>query len=101
MKTRLELHTELVKILGSRHVYFQPPENLRMEYPAIVYERSQGSNVYGDDIKYLRWHQYQITIIDPNPDSGIVERMADFPYTRYVRHFTTEGLNHDVFQVVW
>lgn len=101
MRTRLELHSELVKILGSRNVYFQPPENLRRQYPAIVYERSALRSANGDNEKYLKWHQYQITVIDPNPDSDIVSKMEDFPFTRYVRHFTTEGLNHDVFQVVW
>ena len=34
---RLELHEILCTILGSRNVYFQPPESIKMNYPAIVY----------------------------------------------------------------
>ena len=44
MKTRLELDEELVKILGSKNVYFQPPESLKLNYPAIVYSLSNISN---------------------------------------------------------
>ena len=41
MKTRYELHEFLCEILGSRNVYFQPPESVKMKYPAIVYERTE------------------------------------------------------------
>ena len=37
MRDRLDLHECLCKILNSNNVYFQPPENVRMNYPAIVY----------------------------------------------------------------
>jgi len=33
MGTRLELQNLLENILGSRNVYFQPPENLKLNYP--------------------------------------------------------------------
>ena len=38
MGTRIELQLKLEEILGSRHVYFQPPASIKMTYPAIVYE---------------------------------------------------------------
>ena len=43
-KTREELHELLVSVLGSRNVYFQPPESIRMQYPAIVYARNNMQN---------------------------------------------------------
>ena len=39
-RTRLTLQTKLEDLLGSKHVYYQPPENLKMEYPAIRYSKS-------------------------------------------------------------
>ena len=39
MKTRLELQETLEELLGSRNVYYEPPANIKMEYPAIVYSR--------------------------------------------------------------
>ena len=32
MDRRLKLHEELCDILGSRNVYFQPPETVKMKY---------------------------------------------------------------------
>ena len=101
MKDRVSLNEKLVDILGSRNVYFQPPENLRMSYPAIVYERSGIPSEQADNIDYLYWHRYQVTLIDSDPDSRFVDLISQIPNTRYVRHFSTEGLNHDVFEVVW
>ena len=46
---RLKLHERLVEILGTDHVYFQPPENFKLEYPAIVYSRKQISNRFADN----------------------------------------------------
>ena len=40
MGTRLELQSKLEEILGSRQVYYQPPETVKMEYPAIVYRQN-------------------------------------------------------------
>ena len=37
MKNRIELQTLLEELLGSKNVYYQPPNNLSMSYPAILY----------------------------------------------------------------
>ena len=53
MRTRLDLQKLLEKTLGSRNVYFQPPPNVQMEYPAIVYKRQKIDNDFGDDLVYI------------------------------------------------
>ena len=35
---RNDLQKLLVEVLGSKNVYFQPPESVKMKYPAIVYQ---------------------------------------------------------------
>ena len=50
---RLELHELLCGLLGSRHVYFQPPESVKMRYPAIVYNLDYIENKHADDGVYL------------------------------------------------
>lgn len=97
MASRLELHEVLCKILGSRNVYFQPPESVKMQYPAIVYERSDIRTLYADNNPYLQSLQYQVTVIDKNPDSEIVTGVSKLPLCRFDRHFTADHLNHDVF----
>ena len=97
MASRLELHEVLCKILRSRNVYFQPPASVKMQYPAIVYERSDIQNTPANNGVYLQSLQYQVTVIDKNPDSEIVAGVSKLPRCSFDTHFTADNLNHDVF----
>ena len=97
MASRLELQTMLEDILGSRNVYFQPPASIKMQYPAIVYSRSNIDNTNADDTMYTQNRSYEVTVIDANPDSSIVNRLSRIPKCRFDRHFSSDNLNHDVF----
>ena len=101
MSTRLELHKMLCDILGSRNVYYQPPESIRMKYPAIVYSRSRIDNTFADDDVYRQNTSYSITVIDEDPDSPIVDAMSLLPRCRFDRHFTSDNLNHDTFTIYY
>lgn len=97
MGTRLELHEILVDILGSRNVYFQPPETIKMTYPAIVYSRSRIESVSADDSKYKQSLAYEVTVIDKNPDSELPFKVLQLPMCRHDRGFVSDNLNHNVF----
>lgn len=97
MGSRLELQSLLESILGSRNVYYQPPESIKIKYPAIIYSRNDIDNNFADDIVYMQNHTYQIIVIDANPDSEIVNKISKLPMCRYNRHYTSDNLNHDVF----
>lgn len=97
MGSRSDLHTVLCEALGGTSVYYQPPESVKMEYPAIVYSRDNIVNEFADDSVYNTRHVYQVIVIDYDPDSEIVERVAKIPTARYSRHYTANNLNHDVF----
>jgi len=97
MKSRLDLHKKLCELLGSKNVYFQPPESVKMSYPAIVYKRSDIQNIHADNNPYLQFHGYEITVIDKNPDSDIPKAISQLPLCRFNRHFNADNLNHDVF----
>lgn len=97
MGSRLELQNLLESILGSRNVYYQPPESIKIKYPAIIYSRNDIDNNFADDIVYMQSHTYQIIVIDANPDSEIVNKISKLPMCRYNRHYTSDNLNHDVF----
>lgn len=96
---RLELQILLETILGSRNVYYQPPESVKMKYPAIVYERNDIERIHADDIPYLRNVEYMITVIDKDPDSPIVDAVSRLPKCCFNRHFTADNLNHDIFTI--
>jgi hypothetical protein len=99
MGTRLEFQTLLESLEPGLNVYFQPPPNVMMSYPAVVYNRNFQAVEYADNLPYSRKTRYQVTVIDRDPDSLIPDKVAALPLTRYVRHFTTENLNHDIYDV--
>ena len=99
MAPRLDLQNILEELLGSDKVYFQPPTNVQMQYPCIVYKRDNASTAFADDSPYRFTQRYQVTIIDRNPDSPIVAMVAALRLTRFARHFTADNLNHDVFEL--
>ena len=97
MRSRLELHEELKKILGSSNLYFQPPETSKMIYPCIVYELSRIRTMHANDKSYLHTKRYTVTVIDPDPDSTIHEKLLEFPYSSFDRFYTYDNLNHWVY----
>ena len=90
---RLELHELLCGLLGSRHVYFQPP--------AIVYNLDYIENKHADDGVYLSNRRYQVIAIDANPDSELIEKIASLPTCQFNRHYEQDNLNHDVFTLYY
>lgn len=99
MVERAELQTKFEDILGSRNVYYQPPESLKMKYPCIRYERSIISNEHASNGVYRSIPSYTVTVIDEDPDSPFVTAIASLPTARHSRHYTANGLNHDVFTI--
>lgn len=99
MNSRLELQELLERTLGSRNVYFQPPPTIRMQYPAIVYSRAPIENRYANNNAYLQNRAYQLVVIDKNPDSAVVQKVALLPYCKHVRNYKSDNLNHDVFTI--
>jgi hypothetical protein len=97
LNDRLELHELLCKILGSRNVYFQPPESVKMKYPAIRYARNRIENVSADNVTYRQNVSYTITVIDRDPDSEIVKCVSAIPGIRFNRFYTADNLNHTIF----
>lgn len=101
MASRPNLQTMLEELLGSRNVYFNPPESVKMRYPAIVYARKGIDNVHANDSVYKQSTSYEVTVIDSNPDSEIVEKVSKLPTCKFDRHFKSANLNHDVFTLYY
>jgi hypothetical protein len=99
MAQRLQLQQILEDILGTRNVYFQPPNNVQMKYPCIVYKRDTARTLFAGNNPYRRQKRYLVTVIDQNPDSLIPDAVADLPMCTFDRHFTANNLNHDVFSI--
>lgn len=103
MKERTDLQNKLEQILGSRNVYFQPPESIRMKYPCFVYERSGMDVKLADDKKYRKYVRYQLMYITKEPDTNdVISDILDaFDYISYDRHFIIDSLHHEVFNLYY
>lgn len=101
MASRLDLQTELERILGSRNVYFQPPSSVRMQYPAIVYSRKDVDGRFANDKVYRKLPCYEMILIDKNPDSTFVDKLLDLQYCSFDRHYESDNLNHDAFTIYY
>ena len=101
MGLRTDLHELLCTALGSRNVYFQPPEGFKLAYPCIVYEVDRIITLYANDKPYSHSTRYTVTAIDRNPDSQIPKRIADFPTAAFKQQFEVDNLHHYVYQLYY
>lgn len=98
MGLRLDLHSKLLGIVDN--VYFQPPANVQMEYPCIVYQRDNASTRFAGNVPYRFTKRYQVTLISEDPDNDeILDKVASFPMCTYNRYFVAANLHHDVFNL--
>ena len=99
MITRLELHEKLCELLGSRNVYFQPPEGLKMSYPCIRYNVYDIYNRHADDGPETQFDSYQLVVIDPNPDGELKNKVKKLPMCSFDRYYAADNLNHYVYTI--
>lgn len=99
MAQRLDLHAIFRAVLGEDHVYFQPPANVSLQYPCIVYERARMSVDYADNSPYRHAKRYKVTLITSNPDSELLDKIAMLPQSSHDAFYTEDSLNHDVFTI--
>ena len=72
-----------------------------MNYPAIVYGLDNIENKFADDGVYLSARRYLLIVIDKNPDSSIVDKIAVLPLCRFNRRYEKDNLNHYVFDIYY
>lgn len=97
---RLKFHEQLVSALGSRNVYYQPPENIRMQYPCIVYSKNYLRNRLADNEVYVQNVQYKVTAISKDPDDPIFEKLSKLsPKVTFATRFTSSNLHHEVYNI--
>jgi hypothetical protein len=99
MGNRLELQSVLEGLIGSKNVFFQPPETVKLMYPCIVYKRGFGKTKFANDNPYNHKVGYILTIMDPDPDSDIPKKIAQMPMCTFERHYTKDNLNHDIYNL--
>ena len=86
--------------LGIANVYFQPPSNMKIQYPCLVYKRVGWDETQADDQLYTAQPHYQLTWITKDPDSEMpLQLLKTFRMIRHASHFTSDYLYHDTFDL--
>lgn len=99
MVDRISLHEKLCAALGSNHVYYQPPENLKMEFPCIVYSLQDMTHAMANNEKYIKNRTYKVIVITPQVDPEVVNLVENFDYCKFQQVYTADGMYHYVFRI--
>jgi len=99
---RKELQSRFEALPGIAKVYFQPPENLKLKYPCIVYNVNNAMVNHADDYPYILHRRYEVTYITTDPESSIPDiLLKEFQYCSYDRRFVSDNMYHDVFTIYY
>lgn len=99
MGQRVDLQAILENTIGSKNVYFQPPENLKLKYPCVVYAVDGAVIDYANNLPYIFTKRYQLTLIELDPDSGLADRLGRLPMCSFDRPYRASNLYHSVFTI--
>lgn len=97
MADRADLQILLENILRSRNVYCDPPESVRMNYPAIRYSRSKIDNTFANNSVYRQDNRYEVIVMYYDPDSELPGLISRLPKCSHDRSYVSDNLHHDVF----
>lgn len=92
MDRRIELH-DVLKTM-TPNVYFQPPTNISIQYPAIIYSRKDISKVKANNKTYKMNTTFDLMVVDRNPDSPIAAKLLELDYCEFDRQYSVDGINH-------
>ena len=101
MASRLDLQDKLEELNENRNVYFQPPSNIKMNYPAIKYEIDRIDTKFADDSSYISNKRYTITVISKNAKPEIIDKLLDLPMCTFDRPYVSDNLYHYSFTIYW
>lgn len=97
MSSRLKLQSKLEEFIGNKNVYYQPPDNKQMSYPAIRYQIKKRDVKRANDHAYISRTCYEVIVISKRPDNDAINKLFETPFCVHDRHYVADNLNHDVF----
>lgn len=96
--SRTELQAMLTKF--TKNVWYQPSSNTKLEYPCIVYKRSDIDTTFANNYLYKTAVEYQLTVITKDPDDTLpFELLKTLPMASYSNDYVTNNLYHTILLV--
>lgn len=99
MRTYRDLLHLLRQAVQHNRVYFQPPENLKIEYPAIVFHLSKIEVDRASDVPYKGAKEYSVILITKDPEPDVIDEILKIPYSSLDTTYISDGMNHFVFTI--
>lgn len=93
---RMKIQKIFESLVGAGHVYFQPPSNVSIQYPCIIYKLADVDIWYANDKPYKLTRLYEITLIHYDPDNKLLDELLSLPTCSFERYFPYDNLHHYV-----
>lgn len=102
MADRANLDDELCTILGSKNVYFNPPESVKMSYDAIRYKLADKDLKRANNRIYMMTNKYEGVVITRDPDSTIPDAiLSHFKMCSFGHPYIADNLYHYPFTLYY
>jgi hypothetical protein len=102
MLKRVDIQEKFKFLLGSNNVYYQPPANLKMKYPAIVYSLDGLDVKRFDNTRLINKNCFSVTHIYRNESENLVETMLkNFEYISFDNRSIVDGIYNDHYTIYW
>lgn len=90
---RLELAIKLEDFCPN--CYYQPPSDITMKYPCIIYNKDTPLQSNANDFNYISIDKYILTIVEYKADTGVAEKIRDaFRTARISQKYIADRLHH-------
>lgn len=99
MRTYRDLLRLLQQAVQHDRVYFQPPENLKIGCPAVVFHLSKIEIDRASDVPYKGAKEYSVTLITKDPEPDVIDEILKIPYSSLDTTYISDGMNHFVFTI--
>lgn len=100
MKRKSELSQLLHTLPLEGEIHFQPPENIKLKYPCIIYKFDRYKDFYAGDGRHIVREAYTVTHIYKDPTQNLREAIRLlFTYADFDRVFVNDNLYHDVYTI--
>lgn len=94
---RLLLQKIFEDILQSKNVYYQPPSNIKLKFPCIIYRKNKIRGIRADNRFYGINDEYMVTYVSKTVDDDAILKILELEMCTHDRRYTSDNLYHDVF----
>lgn len=93
--SRIKLDDDLRALFGPKvNIYFQPPESMKMKYPAFRYRYIGTNRKFANGKPFISNDLYEGMLIVSGSESVYSKKLLEMPYVHLDRVYTANNLTH-------